>query len=58
MGNTRICESNVEESALDWFEELVVAVVAELAQARIALLPRSLSSQLEVAAMGEERADE
>lgn len=35
-----------------------MAVIAELAQARIALLPRLLSGQQQGAAMDEERANE
>jgi hypothetical protein len=58
MMKTGVCESHVEEATLGWFEEMNVAVVAELAQARIALLPKLLSGQLQVVIMSEERADE
>ena len=54
-----ICESHVEQTALDWFEEMKnVAVVAELAQARIEPCPRLRSGQPQIAVMSEERIDE
>lgn len=48
-----------EEAALDLFKEMKnVAVVAELAQARIAPLPRLFCGQPQIAMMDEERVND
>ena len=55
----RINGSHVKEASLDLLAEMKdIVEVAELAQARIAPLPRLIFGQVQIAVMGDETVDE